>query len=108
MRYHYAILPLDLGAEDDGGQQPEGHPAPADRRQNYPLRGQGRRRQNQFRGILQHCRQHGCTQENGCRCLKKLDIFQRVRYTVPVPVHRHIFAHFSGQLPFIVSYILLI
>ena len=31
-----SLQPLSAGAEDDGGEQPEGHPAAADRGQDHP------------------------------------------------------------------------
>ena len=40
------------GAEDDGGEQPEGHPAPADSGQDHHQRRQGRRRQDILRRVL--------------------------------------------------------
>ena len=43
------------GSEDDGGNEPEGHAAAADRRQDHPAAGQGRGRQDQLPGVLQHC-----------------------------------------------------
>ena len=58
---------FSAGVEDDGREQPERHTAPTDRRQDYPLCRQGRRRENKLRRILRHCRQHRRAQENGGR-----------------------------------------
>lgn len=56
---------MSAGAQDDGGQQPEGHAAAADRGQDDPVRGQGRGRAHLVRGVLRRGGQHRHTQEDG-------------------------------------------
>ncbi|CAG00286.1 unnamed protein product, partial [Tetraodon nigroviridis] len=53
------------GAEDDGGQQPEGHAAPADRGQDHHQRRQGRRWQDILRRVLRSGRRSRYTQKDG-------------------------------------------
>lgn len=57
----YDVLNCEVyptGAENDGGQQPKGHAAAADRGQDDPVRRQGRGRQDLLRGVLQRGGQH--------------------------------------------------
>lgn len=58
------------GVKDDGGQQSEGDPAAANCGQDDRLRGQGRGWEDLVRRVLLGGRQHGHTQEDGCRRLK--------------------------------------
>lgn len=58
------------GAKDDGRQQPERHPAAADRRQDHRVRRQGRGRQNFLRGVLLGGGQHRHPQKDGRRRLR--------------------------------------
>lgn len=60
------------GAKDDGRQQPEGHPAAADRRQDHCVRRQGRGRQNFLRRVLLGGGQHRHPQKDGRRRLRVL------------------------------------
>jgi len=48
------------GAQDDGGHQPEGAAAAADRGQDDHLRGQGRRRQDILQRVLHDRFELGC------------------------------------------------
>lgn len=59
------------GAKDDGRQQPEGHPAAADRRQDHCVRRQGRGRQDFLRRVLLGRGQHRHPQKDGRRRLRR-------------------------------------
>lgn len=69
------------GAKDDGGQQPERHPAAADRRQDHCVRRQGRGRQNFLRGVLLGGGQHRHPQKDGRRRLRGADLGERYSLT---------------------------
>merc|ERR1719402_452331 len=52
---------------NDGWDEPEGHSATADRRQDHLVRRQGPGWEAEFRGVQCCCREHGCACKDGGR-----------------------------------------